>query len=228
MLNGSTNGSVTTIALTVGGIALAKALLFGFICFLFSRYIERRITGFIKRAEPSRDPMLMAVGIGVVIAAAAGLLGFSLGIGALFAGLVFSRDPVAANVNASFNSLYLLLVPFFFIAIGLSIEPSALSTGLVLGGPFLLAALLGKVIGAGLPAIATSGVSGAALIGVSMVPRAEIAMIILQNGRKIGDWAMPPDVFAGMVMVTLATCLAAPIALRYMLARQQHGNSERG
>jgi len=153
--------------------------------------------------------------------AAAGLLGFSLAIGALFAGLVFSRDPVAAHVDGSFGSLYELLVPFFFVAIVLSIDPRALSAGLALGGPFLLAAILGKPIGTGLPAIATSGVSGAALIGVSMVPRTEIALIILQNGKNLGHWAMPPDVFAGMVIVTLITCLSAAIAPRFMLGRQQ-------
>ena len=52
------------------------------------------------------------------VAAFAAWLGFSLAVGALFAGLVFSRDPRAVRVEASFEPVHDLLAPFFFVAIG--------------------------------------------------------------------------------------------------------------
>ena len=59
--------------------------------------------------------MLLVAGIGFVVAASAELLGFSLAVGAMFAGLVFSRDPEAVKMDACFSPLYELFAPFFFI-----------------------------------------------------------------------------------------------------------------
>jgi hypothetical protein len=50
-----------------------------------------------------------------------------------------------------------------------------------------------------------------------MIPRAEIAMIIMQKGLGLGDWAVPPGLFGGMVLVSLVTCLAVPPVLQRML-----------
>lgn len=230
VLNGTADGSLAQIAGEAAAIALVKAVAFGALCFLFSRYAERHVTSFVMRFETAPDPMLLVVGIGVMIAAVASLVGFSLAIGALFAGLVFSRDPAAVRVDASFNALYELFVPFFFIGIGFAMEPGAITLGLGIGGVLLIAAIVGKVVGAGLPALVSTSVTGAALIGVSMVPRAEIAMVIMQQGRALGDWAVPADIFAGMVVCVLATCIVAPLALRMMLARmpQQDEPSDGG
>ena len=70
----------------------------------------------------------------------------------------------------------------------------------------LVAAVAEKFIGAGAPALLTSGVTGAALIGVSMILRAEIAMTVLHQARQMGDWAMPEPLYASMVFVSITTC----------------------
>ena len=89
----------------------------------------------------------------------------------------------------------------------------------------LLVGVLGKVIGAGLPALLTTGATGALLIGVSMVPRAEIAMVIGQQARQLGDWAMPPELYSGIAFVSLVTCLTTPFAVRALLKKVQPGPS---
>jgi Kef-type K+ transport system membrane component KefB len=48
--------------------------------------------------------MIMVAGIGFIIAALAGLLGFSIAIGAFFAGLIYSRDPQAVKMEASIQA----------------------------------------------------------------------------------------------------------------------------
>lgn len=111
-------------------IFLFKALFFAAFCFFFSRYLERHITKFFRKFDPPADFTLTIVGFGFCIAAIAGLLGFSEAIGAFFAGLVFSRDPEAVKIDASFDILYDLFVPFFFISIGLAIDLTTLGTGL--------------------------------------------------------------------------------------------------
>jgi len=204
---------------TVGTGFIARFILFLGLCYFFSRYLEPRVTAFTNRLEPEPQRMLTVIGVGFIIAAFANWLGFSLAIGALFAGLVFSRDPKAVKTEKSFQDLYAFVTPFFFVNIGLHVTPEYVMTGAGLGTVLMLAAALGKFIGAGTPALLTSGVTGALLIGVSMIPRAEIAMIVVHQGQGLGDWAMPDQVYAGMVFVTLTTCIGGPWILYRLLQR---------
>jgi Kef-type K+ transport system membrane component KefB len=201
------------------GLLVLKAALFGAACFAFARYVERPMTRAFHRLDPAPDPTLMILGIGVIIAAAADWLGFSLAIGAFFAGLAFSRDPDAIKDYRPFNTVCVLFIPFFFIDIGLSLEVGALAAAAGAGAILALVAILGKVAGAGLPAIPGMGMKDAALVGVSMVPRAEIAMVIASGGAALGEWAVPPEAFGAVVVVAIVTSLLAPPILRFMLQR---------
>lgn len=204
---------------TAAGILVAKALVFGLLCVLFSRYAEESVTTFFRKIKPAPDPMLLITGTGFIIAALAAWLGFSVAVGALFAGLVFSRDPRAVHEETSFGALFDLFTPFFFIDIGLKVQRGSLTAAIALGGALLLAGAAGKFLGAGTPTLLLNGWTSAALIGTSMIPRAEIAMVIMQQGRELGNWAVPPSVFSGMVLVSAATCILAPFLLRFLLAR---------
>lgn len=211
--------SLPFVLVKTTGIFLAKLVLFGIFCFLFSRYIEQPITSFFQKLERPPDRMITVVGIGFIIAAVAELIGFSVAIGAFFAGLVFSRDPRAVKMEGSFTPLYEFFTPFFFIGIGLNIDPATLTTAFDLGFILLIAAVLGKVAGAGGPALPTLRWTSSLLLGVSMVPRAEIAMVIMERGYRLGDWAVPPEVFGAMAVVSAATCLISPVVLRLLLKR---------
>jgi Kef-type K+ transport system membrane component KefB len=167
--------------------------------------------------------MLAVSGIGIIIAAVAGLIGFSLAIGAFFAGLVFSRDPEAVKMEASFLPVYEFLSPFFFIGIGLKIDPDSFTTALSLGCILAVAAIFAKVIADGIPVSLMRGMSGGLLIGTSMVPRAEITMVIMQKGLSLGDWAVPQKAFGAMVVVSAATCIISPVAVRAMLRKWPQG-----
>jgi len=213
------NGTLFSLVLQEGGILLLKLAIFGTFCMLFSLYIEERLTGFFREIEQAPDPMLMVAGTGFVVAAMAGLLGFSVAIGAFFAGLVFSRDPEAVKLDASFEALYDLFSPFFFVGIGLNLALGSLWSSLGLGSILVATAVVGKVLGTGGPALIGMGWAGGVLLGVSMVPRAEIAMIVMQRGLQLGEWAVPPGLFAGMVMVTAITCIFGPIVVRGLLQR---------
>jgi len=203
---------------TLGAI-LVKLALFGAVCVLFSRYVEERITRFFAEKTHSPGPMIVVAGLGFVIAGMGALLGFSLAIGAFFAGLVFSRDPEAVKLDASFSSLYEIFSPFFFIGIGLHMDPRSLTSALGLGGVLFVLAVAGKLVGNGVLSLAVTDPVSALLISVSMVPRAEIAMVIMQKGHDLGAWAVPDAVFSGMVLVSLATCVISPAVLRMLLKR---------
>lgn len=177
--------------------------------------------GNLEQIEPAPDPMLTMVGIGFITAAIAGFLGFSVAVGAFFAGLVFSRDPEAVTFDASFGTLSEFFVPFFFIHIGLNLGLAALPSAFGLGILLSVVAIAGKLIGTGLPAWFTVGRRSAVLLSLSMVPRAEIAMVILQKGRFLGDGGIPPTIFGAMVRVSLLTCIVTPLGLRPLFRRWQ-------
>jgi Kef-type K+ transport system membrane component KefB len=199
---------------------LLKALGFGGLCFLFSRFAEKPLTARLRRLEPSPDPMLMVAALGFIIAGLAEMIGFSVAIGAFFAGLTFSRDPDTVKMESAFAGIYDLLTPFFFISIGLALEPQHILAHSHVGFILLGAAVLGKVLGTSLPALFLSSGSTAVLLGLSMVPRAEIALIIMQRGNDLGSWAVPGSLFSATVLVSAATCLATPLILRPLLSRK--------
>lgn len=199
--------------------------LFGFIalCYYFSTFAEHPVVEFFRKFDPPPLPMLTVMGIGLIIASIAGLLGFSVAIGAFFAGLVFSRDPKAVKMEASFLPLYEFFTPFFFIVIGLDIEISIIGGSLPLFIVLAGAAAGGKMLANGIPLWLMKDLPTALLIGTSMIPRAEIAMVVMQKGSQLGSNILPPELFSSMALVSIITCGLAPLAVRPMLKHWPQG-----
>lgn len=220
-IHGLASGQTVAEIATLGGWLVFKLAGFAALCLAFAQYAEARFTAWLNRSDGIAGSIVPVAGIAFVIAALAEVLGFSLAVGALFGGLAFSRDPRRVSLDRAFETLYRFFVPFFFVGIGLDVAPVALGASVGLGGLLLAVAVLAKVAGTALPLVLSTGGGGALLIGVSMVPRAEIAMIVMERGRALGDWAVTPDLYGAMVFVSLGTCLITPPAVRYLLARHQ-------
>lgn len=201
-------------------VVLAKLAIFIVGCYLFSHYLESGFTRFSKSWADSRTGITISVlGAGLGIAAIAGLLGFSLAIGALFAGLAFSRDPEAVHTEARFSYFHDFLAPFFFIHIGMQVDPTAIVPSIGMATILFVPAVLGKVVGVAVPALRIVDKRDAIMLGISMVPRAEIAMIIIYQCGIFGSNIISSEVFAAMVLMTIMTSVIAPVVLRAMLAR---------
>jgi Kef-type K+ transport system membrane component KefB len=82
-------GGLLIAAILVKTVLGKLALLTG-LCYLFSIFLEARMTDFLCRVDEPPEPMLVVAGVGFLVAALAGLLGFSVAIGAFLASLVFS------------------------------------------------------------------------------------------------------------------------------------------
>jgi Kef-type K+ transport system membrane component KefB len=217
------SGQATSLATAAGtvGLILLKGLGFGFFCLIFANKAEGRITGFLSR-EGEANRILVVSGIGLVIASLADALGFSLAIGAFFAGMVFSVDPERIREEGSFQALHGFFVPFFFLGIGFQVDPGALGGALGPAVILLVAAILGKILGVLLPALPILPTGSALLLGVSMIPRAEIAMIVMERGMAEGEGLVDPGLFGAMVLVALVTCLVSPALVGWGLSRNPH------
>lgn len=219
LLAGGQDLALASVGLTLFKV-LATLTLFITACWVFSVYIEKRLTRFVERYETHHEPMVLMLSIGFIIAALAEVSGLSLAIGAFLAGLAFSRDTAAAKERVVFNGLYVVFTPFFFIGLGLHIDLTAFSSALWPGLVLLAAAIVGKLLGTWLPACRRLGGYGALLIGVSMIPRAEIAMVIMQKALEAGA---EPRAFTAMMVVTVGTVLLTSLTLPWLMRRENQG-----
>jgi Kef-type K+ transport system membrane component KefB len=211
------DGAALSAVGSAAGLFALKLAAFSLFCFLLSRYGEAPAVGFFQKRMSRTDLTVLVASVGIMIAATAEMLGLSIAIGALFAGFVFSRDSKRVKENRAYTAFLDLFAPFFFIAIGANFETGSLTQSLGYALPLFLVLVLGKLIGTGAPAIPSAGKEGAVLIGVSMVPRAEIAMIVMERGRQTG--LVSDAVFGAMLIASIATCILAPIALQILFRR---------
>ena len=212
--------SIFMTVLRSGGWILIKLLGFGLICAIFSRFLEESVTDFFQKIDVNPNTsMLLLGGFGFIIASLAVVFGFSLAIGAFFAGLAFSRDSDAVKLDTAFNGLDSLFSPFFFIGIGLRVDPAVLTQAIFPAVILILTAFISKILADGSGSLLFFPLKKSALIGLSMVPRAEITMIIMQHGHRLGAWAVPAELFAAVVSVVLLTCLITPLIIQKLLNR---------
>lgn len=200
---GSTMGKMGVLAL--GGLA-------------FARYLEYPLTHWLNDLQPQPDTMISVLGVGLVVAGLTALLGFSAAIGGFFAGLLFSGDPLSVKIDASFDSVHDLFVPFFFIFVGFSIDLPILAGAL---GPILvllIAAVLGKGLGSYLPVSRRLRPASALVFAVALIPRSEITMIVMQRGLELG--VVSQQLFGVVVTVAALTMVGVPLTLRLLLSQK--------
>jgi Kef-type K+ transport system membrane component KefB len=211
-------GSIDAVALSlVAGWLFLKASALCAFCLVFAYRTEKRVTAFFLSHERPPAPALAIFGIAIAIAGAAAALGFSVAVGAFFAGLVFSRDPAALKSESSIEPLYEAFIPFFFLGLGFQMAPTHLAAALWPALLLLAAAVVGKLVGVAVPGLPLLGRPATELLAVSMVPRAEIAMAVVLSGFKLG--AVPAHLYCAMVLVSAATCLITPLVLRPLLGQ---------
>ena len=113
-----------------------------------------------------------------------------------------------------------LLTPIFFVNVGLGVNlreipwTSPLVWGL--GTVLLVLAVIGKCL-AGMAAT-NLGLRGRLLVGMAMVPRAEVGLIFAELGRSAG--LFDPGLHAVLIAVVIATTFFPPLFLRYLIPRK--------
>ena len=171
--------------------------------------------------------VLLAVGVG--FGALAEHLGMHFVLGPFMAGLFFEPGKVGAEAYERQKGILKpvtlgILGPVFFAWIGMQ-----LSLGAVIEVPWFLAGLiviafLGKLIGAGLPALLSGlGRRDAAAIGVGMSGRGAVELVIVSIALTAGVFEQPQgdpivaNLFSALVITAVVTTALTPILLRLVL-----------
>ncbi|HEV2322889.1 MAG TPA: cation:proton antiporter [Terracidiphilus sp.] len=151
----------------------------------------------------------------LVYAVAAEWLGSVAGItGAYLLGFVFAESKYKADIERTFHALgHSLLIPLFFVSIGLTSDFRALGGHWSLLVLIFAIAVLTKMIGCGLAALARGmGPVRSLRIGCGMVSRGEVGLIVTAIAVKARVFSQSE--LALMVSVVLLTTLLTPLALR--------------
>jgi Na+:H+ antiporter len=198
-----------------------KLTLFVALCTIFSLYIEPRLMRWITINETKPDRIITILSHGFIIASIAGIFGFSLPLGAFFAGIAISHDKKTVQMESSFKTFEEFFGPFFFINIGFLISTAVFSSEfLFITFILCIVAFVGKYLGTFIPAMSRKiQFITASLLGVCMIPRAEIALVVMEKGRSLGDWAVSEEVYSSMVVVALITCLLPPFIIGPLISK---------
>ena len=155
----------------------------------------------------------------------ADLVGLATIIGAFAAGLIMNdayfngwkTDPRYGRetIKSLMDPLEAILVPIFFVLIGLQVKlESFLSTEVWLFASGLtVAAIIGKLV-CGI--VAGRGLNRLA-IGIGMMPRGEVGLIFASIGKGLG--VIDSQLFSAIVLMVVLTTVISPSLLKWSLRR---------
>lgn len=149
----------------------------------------------------------------LLFAITASELGLAAIIGAYFIGLILSTTPIRHKVYGEVEKFGTgFFIPIFFVNIGLSINLNIigehLSTALWITFIGIVSKIIGSFIGSRL---SNFTYKESVQIGISMVPRAEVALIIANIGLTSGFIGM--DIFTGIILLVIVSSIVTPLLL---------------
>jgi len=192
------------------------------VVFIALKLLPRFISRFNPKGEDKYFTITILIGLGIALLSTA----LSLGpiIGALIAGLVLQKAFKSQKVeHAVENNLKVitfgLVIPFFYLQIGLNFDFQAIFLY-----PFMIAAVLilgfaGKMLGVyAVKPFTKLNTNQLVLVGWGMNSRGVIELVIAEIARqKIPGF--PMELYAAIVFMSIATTLIFPVALNYYLKK---------
>lgn len=156
--------------------------------------------------------LALALALALLGGGLAETFGLAMIIGAYSVGLGLSGTLLAKRIEENLMGVYHFMVPIFFVVMGMLVDVSAMGGVLGFGAVLTALAIVSKLVGAGVPALAVGfNNRGAWRIGLGMLPRGEVALIIAGIGLSRG--VINQDEFGVAIMMTIVTTLIAPILL---------------
>jgi Kef-type K+ transport system membrane component KefB len=214
----------TSLSLGAATLVLAKALGFLVGAFAIGAFTSPLLFRIAARL-PGRGTLLTtALAFCFLLASLASLIGLAPIVGAYAAGLILEEahyTDLASKEEHQLEELVrpisVLLVPIFFVLMGMRVQLGALLQPGALGLATLLtvAAIIGKQLcavgGIGAPVDRT-------VIGIGMMPRGEVGLIFANLGLGLtlgGKRIVDERIFAAVVVTVMVTTLVTPPALTW-------------
>ena len=214
-------GVAETGAVSIPGVALlaAKAVAFLVAAIMVGIRLAPTIIGWINLMKARGTLIVYSVVFAVTMAALADLIGLATIIGAFAAGLVLATTERREHIEDRIKPVADLLVPVFFVTIGMKVHPAMLN-------PFAQNAQLGLAMLLTAVAVASKLAAGLVVyqkgvrrwpVGVGMVPRGEVGLIFA--GAGLAAAVVAEDLYSALVVVVMLTTFIAPPWLKVLYRR---------
>jgi Kef-type K+ transport system membrane component KefB len=218
---------------------LGKALLFLGLAVVVGRWLSGRVFALAARLRGQGLLLTGAVALCFTFAWLAGAAGLAPIVGAFAAGLVLEdvhvrelvrREPHQLDVRTLLHPLTTVMVPVFFVIMGMGVDLSVFGHAEVLAfaGVLTAAALIGKQ--ACSLGVVDRGVDRLA-VGLGMIPRGEVGLIFASIGITLhlqGERVIDDRVYSAVVMMVAITTLLTPPLLMWRLRRSPAPADEMG
>ncbi|MFC2047517.1 cation:proton antiporter [Chloroflexota bacterium] len=212
------------------GIMALKVIGFFLFVFVTGKYLIPRLGHASKLSKFEEIEFSIAMVIALVFGIVAEYAGMHFIIGALFSGMFLRKETfgkkVASHLEEHVKGITLgFLAPLFFISIGLHVNLLALTTAPLFVLALLLAAIVGKVVGCGLPArLSTFSMRESLAIGIGMNGRGAVEIIVAVVALEAGLFTQPVPVppvvsavFSGIVIMAILTTVIVPLTMKPLL-----------
>jgi Kef-type K+ transport system membrane component KefB len=208
----------------VASIIVLSLLFIGGVLFL-GPYFLRLVIRLFCQLDLIEAKMFTSYLFVMILAWLANLVGLATIIGAFTAGLILndtffercgiSRQDYGVSIKSLIMPLEVVLVPIFFILMGIQVKLESFFDVevLVMAGGLLVAAVAGK-LACGLGA---NKHTNRLAVGLGMTPRGEVGLIFAAIGKSLG--VITDALFSAIVLMVIVTTLLAPPLLKLVLER---------
>ncbi len=214
-VTGETNGHIDVYKILS---LLVVAVLFLAGVFLLGGRSVKLLKGRLERLKLEKNEFILSMSLLLGLSFLTSFIGMAGIVGAFFAGLLMA-ELEDEHLGDMFDSMYEFLVPFFFVMIGIKIQPGQLFSGgiMLVATVYTLIAIAGKYIGCGLGAV-RYGPRVMNFVGLGMIPRGEVGMIVALIGLNMG--VISSSAYAVIIFMVVVTTLITPFVLQFV---SKHG-----
>ena len=167
-------------------------------------------------------PFIVALILCFGLSALANYLGLAAIIGAFLAGMAFAEVRDKYALREKMDPVNDLLVPFFFVTIGLQVHLGEFVPVLGVAMVITVLAVIGKFLGCYFASLGM-GKRSATIVGIGMVPRGEVGIIVAVVGLSLS--AIPNSMFSVVVFMSIATTIIVPPLLVWSFKRPDRPES---
>ncbi len=209
-VTGETNGMVNSYKLI--SLFVVSVLFIAGVFLIGSRSVKI-LKSRLEKMKVEKNEFILSLTFLLGLAYLTSSIGMASIVGAFFAGLLMA-ELEDQHLSDMFDSIYEFLVPFFFVMIGMKIQPELLirSDILFVAVIYSLIAIVSKYIGCGAGA-ARYGSRVMNFVGLGMIPRGEVGMIVALIGLNMG--AITGSAYAMIIFMVIVTTIITPFLLSF-------------
>ncbi len=209
------------------GLLFAKVAGFFAITMALGVHVYPRVRRGLKLMQATAMEFSALVAVALAYGLLAELLNMHWVLGAFMAGLYFEKSRVGIR---AYNEMRVILTalaggflgPIFFAAIGLRVDLNAITEVPLFLALLIAIAFLGKLVGAGLPALWSGlGRPEALAVGAGMGARGAIEIVVISIAYEAGLFVVPEPtapvvthLYSALILMAASTTLLTPILLR--------------